>query len=126
MFNATISGRLGNDPDMRYTPNGDPVCSFSLATDMGWGERKETTWFRVTFWRKQAESLANHFHKGDGIIISAKDLRLNLYDKNDGGQGVSLNVTGDSWWFPEGSKSDGGGSNGSAPRKKETKSDIPF
>ena len=57
----TIIGRLGKDPEMRYTPTGVPMCKFSVATDKHWtndqGQRQEeTTWHNVTVWRKHAET----------------------------------------------------------------------
>jgi len=48
MFNqVTALGRLGSDPELRYTPSGTAVANFSLATDVGWGDNKSTVWFRV-------------------------------------------------------------------------------
>ncbi len=56
----TLVGRLGRDPEMRYTPSGQPVTSFSVATDRQYTDSggqtvKETVWFRVTVWGKQAK-----------------------------------------------------------------------
>ena len=62
MYQKTIVvGHLGRDPEMRYTQSGVPVTSFSVATTRKWssasGEQQEkTTWFRVTCWRKLAET----------------------------------------------------------------------
>jgi len=53
-----IVGNLGGDPEMRYTPDGTPVTNFSVATNRKWNNSdgsagEETTWFRVTVWRRQ-------------------------------------------------------------------------
>jgi primosomal replication protein N len=87
-FNKIILvGNLGRDPELRYTPQGTPVCSFSLATnerrkDRTTGENNDvTTWFRVTLWGRQAESIsraAGRFTLKDvfawksGLIVTAK------------------------------------------------------
>ncbi|HHX65960.1 MAG TPA: single-stranded DNA-binding protein, partial [Chloroflexi bacterium] len=60
-----IVGRLGRDPEMRYTPDGTPVTSFSVATDRRWtdssGQQQErTVWFRVTAWRRLAETCSQY------------------------------------------------------------------
>lgn len=61
MFNKTIVvGHLGRDPELRFTPSGQQVCSFSVATSRSWtdqnGQQQEkTTWFRVTAWGKLGE-----------------------------------------------------------------------
>jgi len=76
-FNKIILvGNLGKDPELRYTPQGDAVCSFSLATN----ERKKdksgemqdvTTWFKVTLWRQQAEVAAKYLTKVSRYISRA-------------------------------------------------------
>ena len=56
-----IVGNLGQDPEMRYMPDGQAVTNFSLATNRRWTDgptgqpREETTWFRISVWGKQAE-----------------------------------------------------------------------
>ena len=70
-FNKIILvGNLGRDPELRYTPQGTPVCSFSLATnerrkDRNTGENNDiTTWFRVTLWGRQAETASQYLQRG--------------------------------------------------------------
>ena len=62
MFQQLIAvGNLGRDPELRYTPNGVPVTSFSVAVNRRWTSSdgtpgEETTWFRVSAWRKLGET----------------------------------------------------------------------
>lgn len=70
----TLIGRLGGDPEMRYTPSGTPVTNFSVATDRRWtgadgDQRKEVVWWRVTAWRRQAETCNEYLSKGDQVFI---------------------------------------------------------
>ena len=78
MFSKTIIvGRLGKDPELRFTSSGQPVCSFSVATDRSWtdasGERQEkTTWFRVTAWGKLAELCNQYLAKGRMVLVEGE------------------------------------------------------
>ena len=69
----TLIGRLGNDPDMRYTNTGSAVCTMSVANDRKYkqGEewKTETTWFRVTVWNKQAETVSKYLKKGSLVLV---------------------------------------------------------
>ena len=66
---AILIGRLGRDPEMRYTPSGQPVANFSIATDETYtgkdGQKVEKTeWHRIVVWGKQAEFCGNYLAKG--------------------------------------------------------------
>lgn len=73
-----LVGRLGKEPEIRFTPSGDCVASVSLATSESWkdkttGEKKEKTeWHRLVFWRKLAEIVDKWVAKGDMIYIEGK------------------------------------------------------
>ena len=68
-----IVGRLGQEPETRYTQDGTPVCNFSVATDnsyiMEGTKVQETTWFRVSAWRRQAETCQQYLHKGSQVLV---------------------------------------------------------
>ena len=73
----TIVGRLGRDPEMRYTPSGQAVTSFNVATDRQYtdanGQKvKETTWFRVSVWGKQAETTNQYLKKGSMVLVDGR------------------------------------------------------
>jgi len=74
---TVIVGRLGRDPEMRYTQDGTPVTSFSVATDRRWtdregGQREETTWFRVSVWGRQAEPCNQYLAKGRMVLVEGR------------------------------------------------------
>lgn len=72
-----IIGNLGRDPEMRYTPNGKPVTSFSVAVSRTWvkpeGERTETTdWFNVVAWGRLAEICSQYLTKGSMVYVEGR------------------------------------------------------
>ncbi len=91
-----IVGNLGKDPELRYTPQGNAVCSLSEATNE---KRKEkngdiqdvTTWFRITLWGKQAEAASKYLTKGRPVYIEGR-LRVEEYTDRDGNNRQSLEV----------------------------------
>ena len=92
----TIIGRLGKDPELRYTPTGTPVCNFSLATDRAWNNdqgvrQEETTWHNVTVWKKQAEHCAQYLSKGSLVLITGT-VKARGYTNRDGQVAASLDV----------------------------------
>ena len=72
-----IIGRLGRDPEMRYTPNGRPVTAFSVAVNRTWvagdgDRREETEWFNVVAWGNLAEICKQHLRKGQAVYIEGR------------------------------------------------------
>ena len=96
-FNKVIIvGNLGRDPELRYTPQGTPVCSFSMATnerrkDKSGEMQDHTTWFRITLWGRQAETAAQYLTKGKSVYIEGR-LRVEEYIDRDGKPRHSLEV----------------------------------
>ena len=83
-----VIGTLGRDPELRYTPNGSPVCSFSVATNRTYtgsdGEKKEDTeWFTVSAWNKMAEVCNQYLEKGRRAYVEGR-LRSSQWEGNDG------------------------------------------
>jgi primosomal replication protein N len=78
MFHKIILvGNLGKDPEMRYTPGGQPVTSFSVAsnrryTDSGGQMVEETIWFRISVWGKQAEACKQYLVKGRQVLVEGR------------------------------------------------------
>ena len=83
-----IIGRLGRDPEMRYTPSGRPVTSFSVAVTRTWksseGERnEETEWFNIVAWGSLAEICKQHLAKGREVYIEGR-LQTRSWEDPDG------------------------------------------
>jgi len=82
-----LIGNLGRDPEMRYTPSGRPVTSFSLATSRNWvsadGERHdETEWFNVIAWGNLAEICNQHLSKGQKVYVEGRLQTRSWEDEN--------------------------------------------
>jgi single-strand DNA-binding protein len=96
-FNKIILvGNLGRDPELRYTPQGTPVCNFSIATNERrkdkTGEMQDhTTWFRVVLWGRQAETASQYLTKGRPIYIEGR-LRVEEWTDRDGKPRQTLEV----------------------------------
>lgn len=82
-----LIGNLGRDPEMRYTPSGKPVTSFSLAAHRNWvsadGERHdETEWFNVVAWGNLAEICNQHLSKGQKVYVEGRLQTRSWEDEN--------------------------------------------
>jgi len=91
-----IVGNLGRDPELRYTAQGTPVCSFSMATNERRKDRNgemqdHTTWFRITLWNRLAETASQYLQKGKQVYIEGR-LRVEEYIDRDGKPRHSLEV----------------------------------
>ena len=96
-FNKIILvGNLGRDPELKYTPQGNPVCNFSVATnerrrDRAGEQQDVTTWFRVSVFGRQAETAAQYLVKGRPVYIEGR-LRLEEWTDREGRVRQSLEV----------------------------------
>jgi single-strand DNA-binding protein len=122
-----LIGRAGNDPEMRYTPSGTPVTSFSLAVNNSrrdsngeWTE--ETEWFRVTAWERIAESVNQYLAKGRRVFVDGR-LSTRQYTSSSGEARTSLEVRAYKVMFLD---SPGGESTGAgAPPETQAQSYSP-
>lgn len=115
-FNKIILvGNLGRDPELRYSTGGEPICSFTMATN----ERRKdksgelqdiTTWFRITLFGKQAELASQYLTKGRPVYIEGK-LRQDTWTDRDGKERTTLDVRATEMQFI-GSREDAGGGGG--------------
>jgi single-strand DNA-binding protein len=134
-----IVGNLGRDPEMRYTPDGTAVTSFSIATNRRWtnsdgSQGEETVWFRVTVWRRQAETVAKYLAKGRQVMVEGRmtpDRATGgprVWTSQDGTPRASYEVTADRVIFlsgrTEGQFAEGEGT--SADQNFVAEDDIPF
>src|SRR5204862_4271978 len=108
----TIVGNLGRDPELRYTPQGAAVCSFSMATNEKRrdksGELQDiTTWFKITLWRNQAENAAKYLTKGSPVYIEGR-LRIEEWTDRDNNNRYTLDVQATDMQFISAGRDDGG------------------
>ncbi|MGB2954396.1 MAG: single-stranded DNA-binding protein [Anaerolineales bacterium] len=91
-----LIGRLGHEPEMRYTPSGRPLTKFQLAVNRSWksadGEKKtETEWFNVVTWGKLAEICNQYLSKGQQVYIEGR-LHTRQWQDEEGGNHSSVEV----------------------------------
>lgn len=115
-----IIGNVGTDPEMRFTPNGNPVTSFRVATSRFFtnpeGERKqETEWFTVTAWNKLAESCNQYLTKGKRAYIEGR-LRTRVREGQDGQKRTQVEIVAERVLFLDRQAA-------VAPLKEEAKAD---
>lgn len=130
MLNRIILiGRLTKDPELRYTPNGVAVASFTLAVNRSrpnqQGER-EADFIPVVVWQKQAENCANYIGKGSLVAVEGR-LQVRTYDTKEGQRRWVTEVIAENVRFLE--KREGGSAAGSSSIGNEvdfTDDDIPF
>jgi single-strand DNA-binding protein len=132
----TLVGNLGRDPELRYTAQGTPVCSFSMATnerrkDKTGEMQDQTTWFRVTLWGRQAETASQYLTKGKPVYIEGR-LRVEEWTDRDGKPRYTLEVHATDMQFIGGARAEEplaakAAAVDSAPERQEiTDDDIPF
>lgn len=130
-----IVGNLGRDPEMRYTPSGQPVTSFSVASNRQYTASdgnlvKETIWFRVTTWGKLAETCNQYLRKGSKVLVEGRLVpdsstgSPRVFTRNDGTTGAAYEVTANTVRFLS-ARSEG---EGEAPYAESPAEDenIPF
>ena len=131
-----IVGRLGRDPEMRFTPTGQAVTSFSVATDRQYTDQagkpvKETVWFRVTTWGKQAETCNTYLQKGKMVLVEGR-LTVDpatggprIWKGQDGNPRASFELTAQTVKFLS-SRSEGGEGAPEEDVESAPAEDIPF
>ncbi len=91
-----LLGRLGQDPELKYTPGGSPVCNFSLATTESWtdkaGQKQEKTeWHKVVVWGKLAELCNQYLSKGRQAFLEGR-LQTRAWDDKDGNKRYTTEI----------------------------------
>jgi single-strand DNA-binding protein len=129
-----IVGNVGRDPEMRYTPSGQAVTSFSVATSRNYtnssGQRvDETIWFRVSAWGRQAETCNQYLKKGNKVLVEGRltaDPQTGgprVWTRQDGTPGASFEISASNVRFLS-SRGEGGADEGGEPSIGED--EIPF
>lgn len=143
MNSISLDGRVVADAELRYTPGGDPVLSFRVASDVGFGERKTTNWFSCQVWGKRGESLKDFLKKGQQVTVYGV-LTLREWEDKEGAKRLSPDVRVNDVTLQGGKREDGDGGGHSqeaappqrreqrqqepkpAPRMDDMDDDIPF
>ncbi|HEV2093267.1 MAG TPA: single-stranded DNA-binding protein [Rubrobacter sp.] len=114
-FNRVIlAGNLTRDPELRFTNDGVPVCSFGLAVNRVRSKSEEVDFFDISAWRELGETIANYKKKGDPILVEGR-LQYRTWEAQDGSKRSKVDVTADNVQFL-GGRGDGGegGGNGAS------------
>ena len=122
MIKVFLTGRLGKDAEVRQTQSG-AVAGFSVATDVGYGDRKQTLWFDCSIWGKRAESgLIQYLTKGQQVAISGE-----LSEREHEGK-VYKQIRVDGLDLMGGKQQSDGGSGGNQPQQQQPdlEDDVPF
>jgi len=125
-----IIGHLGRDPEMRYTPSGKPVTTFTVATGRLWkssdGEQhSETEWFNVVAWGNLAERCKNYLSKGQQVYVEGR-LQTRKWDDNEGTKHVSVEIVANEMLMLGERKDSYTNQNGDSTPPEETEEEFPF
>ena len=126
-----IMGRLTKAPELRYTAQGTPVTSFTLAVDRDYqsgGNERQADFIDCVAWRQTAEFVSKYFSKGSMAIVTGR-LQIRDWEDKNGGKRRSAEVMADSVYFGE-SKKRGDGVNVEPPKlekmEEDDDGDLPF
>ena len=133
---AILIGNLGRDPELRYTPSGQAVASFSIATTSRWknqnGENQESTeWHNIVLWGRMAELAKEYLAKGRSVYIEGR-IQTRSYQDKDGVTKYRTEIVGQQMQFLGGRSDSGGGSSSSSdytpppPPPPSGSDDTPF
>ena len=136
----TLMGRLTRDPDLKYTPTGTAVASFSLACDRDFAGKesgqKETDFVDIVAWRNTGEFVSKYFQKGSMAIVSGR-LQIREWQDKEGNKRRTAEVVADNVYFGESKGAKSSNQDNTAPSGKpypatvnfeeaQTDGDLPF
>ena len=143
-FNRVVlAGNMTRDPELRFTNDGIPVCSFGIAVNRVRSRSEEVDFFNISAWRELGETIANYKKKGDPILVEGR-LQYRTWEAQDGSKRSAVDVVADNVQFlgrsdaEDGASSGGGGGQaqrgggGRGGRREEVEidetdfEDIPF
>ena len=128
MNKAQVIGNLGSDPEVRYTQQGTPVATFSVATTERWkdqdGQQKEhTEWHRIVVWRKLAEICGEYLKKGSKVYIEGK-MQTRKWQDQQGNDRYTTEIIGTSMEMLSGQRN--APENDPGPPPSHEGEDVPF
>lgn len=118
---ATILGRLGQDPEVRTTPQGSTVCNLSVATSESYKDKNDqwaeiTDWHRVTLWDRLADTASKYLKKGSKVYIEGK-IRTRTWEDKDGNKRYMTEIIGNQLLLLDPKSSEGDDSGYSSYKK---------
>ena len=127
---AIITGNLTRDPELRTTPNGANVCSFSVAVNRVYrdsnGEQKEDVSFiDCSAWGKLGEMISQYAKKGSGVLVSGRLSQRSWEDKTTGQKRSRVEIVAEDFNFTSSARNDGGSGNSSFGAANDAPNDIP-
>jgi len=131
-----IAGNVGRDPEMRYTPGGQAVTSFSVATNDDYTDKagtrvKRTIWFRVSTWGKLAETCSQYLKKGSKVLVEGRmqadsNGGPTIFTRKDGTSGSSFEITAQTVRFLSSRTEGAGGADEAGSIGGGSDEEIPF
>lgn len=121
-----LIGRIQpNDPELRYTQNGQPVCSFKLVTDESYKDKdgnmvERSEWHNIVFWGKAGEIISQYMKKGSQIYIEGK-IQTRKYEDKDGQTRYITEINGSDFSFLDSARSSDGNSGGDHASYNQTR-----
>ena len=108
-----LIGRLGRDPEVRYMPNGEAVCNFSVATSETWNDRngqrvERTEWHNITMYRRLAEIAGQYLRKGSQVYLEGR-IQSRKYQGKDGIERTAYDIIANEMKMLGGRNDNGGG-----------------
>src|ERR671938_261064 len=124
-FNRVVlAGNLTRDPELRFTNDGIPVCSFGIAVNRVRSRSEEVDFFNISAWRELGETIANYKKKGDPILVEGR-LQYRTWEAQDGSKRSKVDVVADTVQFL-GRAGDGGASASTGQRtRRDTRPSSP-
>jgi single-strand DNA-binding protein len=124
-----LVGNLGKDPELRYTPAGAAVATFSIATserykDKQGQQQEKVEWHNIVVWRQLAEICGKYLHKGKQVYIEGK-ITTRAYDDRDGNKKYITEIVADQMRMLGGKDNESGGSQRQAPPRQESQQRQP-
>ena len=130
MNKVILMGRLTKEPEIRYTANNIPVCSFTLAVDNRFSkdENKKAEFFNVVAWRNTAEFVGKYFTKGLQVVVSGR-LQNRTWEDSEGKKRYVTEVVADETYFADSKKGNNNTDNMSEfmpPTDADSDDTLPF
>ena len=121
---VALMGRLVADPELRHTPQGVSVTTFTIAVDRSFvrqGEQRQADFIDIVCWRSSAEFVCKYFQKGSLIAVNGS-IQTRTYQDKNGNNRKAFEIVADNVHFA-GEKKDGGAQGGGSPHYAEKKND---